>query len=1158
MNSSGLATLGGHFAALSQRLKQQVQDNAPNSNQTGMLQQATMSGLSSAGGSMSSQNNSGTSMSSWNTTMGMAGRGSGFGNSFSGTIVGATAVPKGLGGMSMMGGYTMANGMASGTVPSMNDCSMGSGISGSSIGCGSKPNLNGSLGCGGMSSMGCGMGASMGGSATSSLGSNMSLGMSSTGANMSLGLGANLGSGIGMGMGAYSGKSSGKGFTMQAYSQNQSLPQAYGQAADQANGSSLGVRFPLAMQRPSMQLRGVTTPAARFQLQQAQHEQRLMQQTGTGNQWPGQTYPVQAMAGQVRGMRPQVIRPPGAAGASTSSASSAPGAAAKANFPPALQQWIQRLFVQPEYLAGDKRSQLQDYLRNWVQHWVKTGEIWHKKWEAVPMPTPDEIRLKLPPGSLGKAPDINQGSSSASIAQAAIAAYHAQRPKAPPMAPNFKQGYFAKPAFDRRQSRSLASRSRSKSGRRRSRSPMRRRRARPSSSSSFSRSRSGRRRLSLSPRSDRSSSDDRQASTRNRGKGKGKDKGKAADGKGPAFEELRDKVKTFLNARLDVDNSRLRHKELQDELQLEFGVTPKRFRSLFQQTLAQYCNAYARGGAEAVEDVFAKSKHLAPGEQDLRALRAARFQSHLASDRVLVSMVSFNDSENAGFDGGPIVGELNDMCSREEAKEREMTRQLDKFEWKRGTDPKNAEVNLAFATKKYQRSSADKAYRSQDVRSLPACWRTMEYLMTEILDFDSNPKAGYAVQSVPYIEVYSYLRDRTRSIRVDLHLQQPKSTTQKVFVETHECCLRFEMLSLFLLLGRGGAATERYDAKLGLKAISQTIEPLLNAYKAIRDKLLAKSILAEAGLGDFCLDDGEAEQDYVSPWEMSSHRYIILLLMSFSPEALMSHLSKLSRETLLHPLVSFATQVYAAFMTDDYAMFLRAYRDADFLSAVAMSGLADLARLRALWLLVRTYPQPIGDKVSLARLKNILAFTSDDHAKSFLAFHGLQIVIDASSDGGAHVILPKKGTPEAAKLPLLQGPAKLPDKCEFPKGADSLLVSKFNSLPVSRADLVFGAADPIVEVPPDEEPTLVGTAPDEEQQMLDNIAAAEDEPMLDNPNPEEEQSGAQAEEQADEAATVEPAAEPTEQRLAPEATTAASADDGECEAAAAVQPTEGT
>lgn len=30
----------------------------------------------------------------------------------------------------------------------------------------------------------------------------------------------------------------------------------------------------------------------------------------------------------------------------------------------------------------------------------------------------------------------------------------------------------------------------------------------------------------------------------------------------------------------------------------------------------------------------------------------------------------------------------------------------------------------------------------------------------------------------------------------------------------------------------------------------------------------------------------------------------------------------------------------------------------------------------------------------MSKVKNILAFASDDHAKAFLAFHGLQIVID--------------------------------------------------------------------------------------------------------------------------------------------------------------------
>merc|ERR1712023_507329 len=43
----------------------------------------------------------------------------------------------------------------------------------------------------------------------------------------------------------------------------------------------------------------------------------------------------------------------------------------------------------------------------------------------------------------------------------------------------------------------------------------------------------------------------------------------------------------------------------------------------------------------------------------------------------------------------------------------------------------------------------------------------------------------------------------------------------------------------------------------------------------------------------------------------------------------------------------------------------------------------------------------------------------------------------------------------------------MPEKCEYPKGADSMLVSKFEALGLSRADIVFGSADPVV---PEAEP----------------------------------------------------------------------------------------
>jgi hypothetical protein len=208
-------------------------------------------------------------------------------------------------------------------------------------------------------------------------------------------------------------------------------------------------------------------------------------------------------------------------------------------------------------------------------------------------------------------------------------------------------------------------------------------------------------------------------------------------------------------------------------------------------------------------------------------------------------------------------------------------------------------------------------------------------------------------------------------------------------------------------------------------------------------------------------DDNE---EFSSPSEFAVHRYIILLLMSAAPEELLKHLAKLSKAILAHPLVTFATQAFAAFKTEDYSTFLRFYKEADFLSAVAMSGIADLARLRCLWMFFRTYPQPVGDKIPLERIKNILAFASDDHARSFLRFHGVKVLDGADGNKEKAVIqLPKKGTPEAEQHKLLIV-NKLPDKCDYHKGADSLLMTKFTDLGLTRKDIVFGAADPVAVV----------------------------------------------------------------------------------------------
>merc|ERR1712032_1034063 len=101
---------------------------------------------------------------------------------------------------------------------------------------------------------------------------------------------------------------------------------------------------------------------------------------------------------------------------------------------------------------------------------------------------------------------------------------------------------------------------------------------------------------------------------------------------------------------------------------------------------------------------------------------------------------------------------------------------------------------------------------------------------------------------------------------------------------------------------------------------------------------------------------------------------------------------------------------------------------------------------RALWLLMHTYPHRIGDKLPLKRIENALAFGNSTHARCFLMFHGVSVVDDPAAHGGAHVIMPRQGTPEGLQHKLLTRYNKLPDKCEFPMRPDSLLEEKFKRL----------------------------------------------------------------------------------------------------------------
>jgi len=175
------------------------------------------------------------------------------------------------------------------------------------------------------------------------------------------------------------------------------------------NGTGTGVRFPLTMRRPpGMGLRA-DTPAARLQIHQAQHEQRLLQQQqqqqhqsqqqagSSSSQVVGPQWGTASRMGSVSATSMTSTStgsfsqgPPAAFRNSSASRPPRPPAALGAGavrpgpqFPPALQKWLQRLFAH-QTTCGDSSDPdhvklTHNYLRHWVQQWVKTGELYKKK-----------------------------------------------------------------------------------------------------------------------------------------------------------------------------------------------------------------------------------------------------------------------------------------------------------------------------------------------------------------------------------------------------------------------------------------------------------------------------------------------------------------------------------------------------------------------------------------------------------------------------------------------------------------------------------------------------------------------------------------------------------------------------------------------------------
>ena len=435
-----------------------------------------------------------------------------------------------------------------------------------------------------------------------------------------------------------------------------------------------------------------------------------------------------------------------------------------------------------------------------------------------------------------------------------------------------------------------------------------------------------------------------------------------------------------------------------------------------------------------------------------------------------------------------LAGELTTMCSLDEARLRMETRQVDKFEL--SAAPGVVQIDPSKAVKKYQRSSADKRYLAHEVRTVPACKHSLEYLLDQVLDFESHPKPGFAAAcySANYYDIYSFLRDRLRAVRVDLHVQN--AILDPVFIDVHEACLRFELLSLYLLWGRdfGGSEDRKFDLHLSLTALSQTIDPLTNAYAKRRESRTITPLELER--------------------EAEITAYIILLSLTSrgGSKTFKGHVLKQPDEIRRHKLVGEAYRIATDFYSMNCAMVLHAFADSStaFLTACAMLPVVPLVRTRLLWRLVRTnrpffvrrdpaagpMPPPRPERIEAAHMWDLLGFKTTEECVAFVKFCGLDFA------DGAILVPPRQLTRnpvtwwtdsrewrtkasdnrdftdyhwpeqllEAFHLRIGEdaGDDAPPERCDYPRRIESVLVDKYVATVkvMNRKGIVTGSSVP--------------------------------------------------------------------------------------------------
>lgn len=297
------------------------------------------------------------------------------------------------------------------------------------------------------------------------------------------------------------------------------------------------------------------------------------------------------------------------------------------------------------------------------------------------------------------------------------------------------------------------------------------------------------------------------------------------------------------------------------------------------------------------------------------------------------------------------VGTCPDMCPEKERFMRETRKQLSVFEVIRDTEM----VDHAAAIKEYSRSSADQEEPlPHDLRPLPVLCMTMDYLVTRIMDQNSEA----------YRDWYDFVWNRTRGIRKDITQQRLCCPSTVSLIEK---CTRFHIHCAHHLCEESMSS---FDAKINNENMTKCLQSLKEMYQDLATRQT------------YCAQEAEFRQYSV--------------LVKLNDGDILREVQQFRDEVRNSPEVKFAVQAFTAVNNNNFVRFFKLVKGASYLAGCLLHRYFNQVRAKALKTLnqAHTISHHRSTTFPLEDIERILMFRDAAEATDFIQQYGLAVSED--------------------------------------------------------------------------------------------------------------------------------------------------------------------